>query len=131
MVTFYRQIDNQEEAEHKFGEILFATTTTTSTETDIEKTSKRSKRKPNVIFPFIKSNICPVCKQQYSTRKSVVAHYKLIHAKYGIKCTDCAYSFATMDHLEEHSLRTHHVDNVLLENTQDEMVRNLQKKLLL
>lgn len=59
------------------------------------------------IFPFITSNMCPVCKQYYARRKSVVIHYKAVHAKNGIACKMCAYLFLNVDHLKEHWMLVH------------------------
>lgn len=66
-----------------------------------------SKRKNRKIYPFITSEMCPVCSRYCLTRKATVTHYRTIHARKGITCKICSSLFANINHLKEHWSEIH------------------------
>lgn len=70
-------------------------------------TKNNSKQNHRMIYPFITSDVCPMCGKQYSARKSAVIHYKFAHLKNGIRCKRCNTLFANVDHLKAHWLQVH------------------------
>ncbi|XP_055296715.1 zinc finger protein 26-like [Sitodiplosis mosellana] len=70
-------------------------------------TNANSSKKNRKNYPFITSNMCPICNRQCLSRKSTVLHYRTVHTKNGITCQMCVALFANIDHLKQHWLEVH------------------------
>lgn len=76
-------------------------------ETKQQSANADSKRKNRKIYPFITSEMCPVCSRYCLTRKATVTHYRTVHARKGIACQICSSLFANINHLKEHWSEIH------------------------
>lgn len=101
-------LKNASENANKADDIPITDSNTVTSDIPVTaKNTPKSRRSIPRIYPFIKSNVCPSCNKQFSTRKSTVMHYKTIHLKNGIECKICIALFAHVDHLKEHWLLVH------------------------